>query len=64
MLAPCRGECGTDGQCVCTPGFTRADDGTACAKCAAGFFLTSSGDCKGKSWIRLVVLVDGISDLT
>lgn len=41
------GVCGDDGNCQCTTGFTKADNGTQCAKCADGFFLTSSGDCKG-----------------
>ncbi|KAK1233363.1 hypothetical protein PQX77_003472 [Marasmius sp. AFHP31] len=27
-------------------GFTTADNGTLCAKCSPGFFLTSNGDCK------------------
>ncbi|KAJ3834735.1 hypothetical protein F5878DRAFT_695169 [Lentinula raphanica] len=40
------GECGSNGQCSCNAGWTTADDGTACAKCASGFFLTSNGDCK------------------
>lgn len=40
------GVCGTDGQCACNAGFTRADNGTDCAKCQPGFFLTSTGDCK------------------
>ncbi|KAJ3802355.1 growth factor receptor domain-containing protein [Lentinula aff. detonsa] len=40
------GECGSDGQCSCNAGWTAADNGTACAKCASGFFLTSTGDCK------------------
>jgi hypothetical protein len=41
------GVCGQDGSCQCTTGFTKADNGTQCAKCADGFFLTSDGDCKG-----------------
>ncbi|KIK66073.1 hypothetical protein GYMLUDRAFT_957072 [Collybiopsis luxurians FD-317 M1] len=40
------GECGSNGQCSCNAGWTTADNGTACAKCAPGFFLTSTGDCK------------------
>ncbi|SJL15778.1 uncharacterized protein ARMOST_19283 [Armillaria ostoyae] len=40
------GECGSNGVCTCTEGFTTASNGTACAKCATGFFLTSTGDCK------------------
>jgi hypothetical protein len=35
------------GQCQCNPGWTTATNGTACAQCAPGFFLTASGDCKG-----------------
>lgn len=41
------GACGTNGQCACNAGFTTGDDGKACAKCSTGFFLTSTGDCKG-----------------
>lgn len=40
------GQCGSDGSCTCNAGWTNADNGTACAKCASGFFLTSSGDCQ------------------
>ncbi|KAJ4493256.1 hypothetical protein C8R41DRAFT_951206 [Lentinula lateritia] len=40
------GECGSSGECSCNAGWTTADNGTACAKCASGFFLTSTGDCK------------------
>ncbi|KAJ6532610.1 hypothetical protein B0H19DRAFT_1188013 [Mycena capillaripes] len=40
------GECAPDGSCVCNPGWTTAANGTACAKCASGFFATSTGDCK------------------
>ncbi|KAF7441217.1 hypothetical protein PC9H_001566 [Pleurotus ostreatus] len=40
------GICGSDGQCACNDGWTNADNGTACAKCSAGFFLTSTSDCK------------------
>ncbi|KAI0317494.1 insulin-like growth factor binding protein [Amylostereum chailletii] len=39
------GECGTNGQCTCNAGWTTADNGTSCAKCAIGFFLDSNGDC-------------------
>ena len=42
------GQCGTDGRCACNPGWTKAANGTACAQCAPGFFLTSTGDCKSK----------------
>jgi hypothetical protein len=41
------GVCGNNGQCQCNAGFTRGDDGSACSKCSQGFFLTSTGDCKG-----------------
>ncbi|KIY68785.1 hypothetical protein CYLTODRAFT_489508 [Cylindrobasidium torrendii FP15055 ss-10] len=40
------GECGSGGSCTCNSGWTAASNGTACAKCDAGFFLTSSNDCK------------------
>ncbi|KAJ7491081.1 insulin-like growth factor binding protein [Mycena latifolia] len=40
------GECASDGTCACNPGWTTAANGTACAKCASGFFATSTGDCK------------------
>ncbi|KAK2465614.1 hypothetical protein APHAL10511_002506 [Amanita phalloides] len=39
------GICGSNGQCSCNPGFTTASNGTACAKCSPGFYLTSAGDC-------------------
>ncbi|KAF8621245.1 hypothetical protein AX15_007955 [Amanita polypyramis BW_CC] len=39
------GVCGSNGQCTCNPGFTEASNGTACAKCSTGFYLTSTGDC-------------------
>ncbi|THV06947.1 hypothetical protein K435DRAFT_772951 [Dendrothele bispora CBS 962.96] len=39
------GECGSNSQCSCKPGWTTADNGTACAKCASGFFLTTLGEC-------------------
>ena len=42
------GQCGTDGTCACTTGWINDANGTQCAKCAPGFFLTSSGDCLGK----------------
>ena len=41
------GSCGSNGQCTCIPGWTTADNGTACAKCADGFFLNSDGSCEG-----------------
>ncbi|KAH9483647.1 Furin-like protease 2 [Psilocybe cubensis] len=40
------GQCGSNGQCTCNPGWVANTNGTACAKCAPGFFLTSTGDCK------------------
>lgn len=40
------GQCGSNGQCTCNPGWTNASNGTACAQCATGFFLTSTGDCQ------------------
>ncbi|TFK34913.1 insulin-like growth factor binding protein [Crucibulum laeve] len=40
------GACGDNGQCTCNAGWTTSDNGTACAKCASGFFLTSAGDCQ------------------
>lgn len=42
------GQCGTNGACACNTGWTNASNGTACAQCAQGFFLTSTGDCLGK----------------
>ena len=41
------GLCGSDGQCTCNSGWTTSDNGTACAKCAPGFFLSMTGDCQG-----------------
>ncbi|KAF7294566.1 Extracellular matrix protein FRAS1 [Mycena indigotica] len=40
------GNCNPDGSCACNSGWTTADNGTSCAKCASGFFSTSTGDCK------------------
>ncbi|KAJ7778743.1 insulin-like growth factor binding protein [Mycena maculata] len=40
------GECASDGTCACNPGWVTAANGTACAKCASGFFATTTGDCK------------------
>jgi hypothetical protein len=42
------GQCGTNGACACNTGWINASNGTACAKCAQGFFLTSTGDCRSK----------------
>jgi hypothetical protein len=44
------GVCGSNGQCTCLSGWTTATNGTACAKCATGFFLASNGNCQGKSY--------------
>ncbi|KAH7928138.1 growth factor receptor domain-containing protein [Leucogyrophana mollusca] len=40
------GECGSNGQCTCLTGWTAASNGTACAQCASGFFLDSTGNCE------------------
>ncbi|KZV89047.1 growth factor receptor domain-containing protein [Exidia glandulosa HHB12029] len=40
------GQCGANGQCECNPGWTNASNGTACAACAQGFFLTPDGNCQ------------------
>jgi hypothetical protein len=45
------GRCGTNGQCTCNPGWTTGTNGTACASCAPGFFLTTTGDCHGISYL-------------
>jgi hypothetical protein len=42
------GQCGSNGQCTCNTGWINAANGTACAQCAPGFFLSSTGDCQGK----------------
>lgn len=39
------GLCGSNGQCACDAGFTKASNGTACATCSPGFSLSSTGDC-------------------
>lgn len=41
------GVCGSNGSCTCNAGWTAASNGTACAACAKGFFLSSSGNCQG-----------------
>ncbi len=41
------GVCGSNGQCTCNSGWTTSSNGTACAQCAEGFFLSSSGNCQG-----------------
>jgi hypothetical protein len=43
------GVCGADGQCACNAGWTTANNGTACAMCAQGFFQSTTGDCQGIS---------------
>ncbi|EJD46216.1 growth factor receptor domain-containing protein [Auricularia subglabra TFB-10046 SS5] len=40
------GACGANGKCECNAGWTNASNGTACAACAQGFFLTSDGNCQ------------------
>ncbi|KAF9036834.1 insulin-like growth factor binding protein [Panaeolus papilionaceus] len=40
------GQCGNNGQCVCNVGWTTGTNGTACASCEPGFFLSSTGDCQ------------------
>ena len=42
------GQCSANGTCTCNPGWINAANGTACAKCAQGFYLTSTGDCRSK----------------
>jgi hypothetical protein len=36
-----------NGGCTCNTGWTTAANGTACAKCSNGFFLTNGGECQG-----------------
>ena len=55
------GVCGSNGQCTCNAGFTTASNGTACATCSPGFFLTSTGDCLSTD---LCSLISFISTLT
>ncbi|KAI0333135.1 hypothetical protein GY45DRAFT_1320075 [Cubamyces sp. BRFM 1775] len=40
------GVCNSDGSCTCNAGWTAGTNGTACAKCATGFFLNSDGNCE------------------
>lgn len=42
------GQCGANGTCTCNPGWAKAANGTLCAQCAPGFYLTSTGDCQSK----------------
>lgn len=48
------GVCGSNGQCTCNSGWTAASNGTACAQCAPGFFLTSDGNCQGKTSLYVI----------
>ena len=41
------GICGSNGQCTCNIGWTTSTNGTACAQCAPGFYLTTEGNCQG-----------------
>ena len=47
------GQCGSNGQCACNAGFTTASNGTACATCLPGFFLSSTGDCQSMKLTHL-----------
>ncbi|KXN91956.1 Extracellular matrix protein FRAS1 [Leucoagaricus sp. SymC.cos] len=40
------GQCGNNGQCVCSAGWKDGSDGKKCSTCQDGFFLTSSGECQ------------------
>ncbi|KZT74043.1 hypothetical protein DAEQUDRAFT_807755 [Daedalea quercina L-15889] len=40
------GVCDENGQCTCNAGWTTSSNGTACATCATGYFLDSSGNCE------------------
>ncbi|KIJ32416.1 hypothetical protein M422DRAFT_35819 [Sphaerobolus stellatus SS14] len=40
------GVCGSGGTCTCNTGWTKSNNGTACATCAPGFFLNSNGNCE------------------
>ena len=44
------GQCSSDGNCSCLPGWTNTTDlkGVTCAQCAPGFYMTSAGDCQSK----------------
>ncbi|KIY48194.1 growth factor receptor domain-containing protein, partial [Fistulina hepatica ATCC 64428] len=39
------GECQSDGSCTCLPGWKAASNGTSCATCEEGYYLTTTGDC-------------------
>lgn len=43
------GVCASDGSCVCNAGWVDSSNGTKCASCAEGFFLSNDGSCKGAS---------------
>lgn len=45
------GQCGSDGQCTCNTGWVAGTNGTACSKCAQGFFLDSNGDCSSECFV-------------
>ena len=40
------GVCDANGQCNCLPGWGKAVNGTKCAQCEPGFFLSKSGGCQ------------------
>ena len=42
------GVCGSNGKCTCNAGWTTSSNGTACATCAKGYFLDSSGNCESE----------------
>lgn len=41
------GVCASDGSCACNAGWVDSTNGTKCATCADGFFLSNDGSCKG-----------------
>lgn len=43
------GQCQSDGSCACNAGWADSSNGTKCAQCANGFFLSNDGSCKGMS---------------
>lgn len=42
------GECQGNGTCTCNAGWADSSNGTKCAQCADGFFLSDDGSCKGE----------------
>lgn len=40
------GVCDSDGGCTCLPGWGASSNGTKCAQCEQGFFMTSTGGCQ------------------